>query len=98
MFPYADATSDRYQLWFSYDNRPNANVSSVSPDHEGVCWLEMNLSLDRNMMKGRYYTSRSTSGNERSPELPKALRLSLAERIGPPEQILTNFENSNSHF
>jgi hypothetical protein len=63
MFPYADASSDRYQLWFSYDNRPHANVSSVSPDHEGVCLLEMNLSLDRNKMKGQYYTSRSTSGN-----------------------------------
>jgi hypothetical protein len=63
MFPYADAASDRYQLWFSYDNRPHANVSSVSPDHEGVCSLEMNLSLDRNKMKGQYYTSRSTSGN-----------------------------------
>jgi fumarate reductase subunit D len=63
MFPYADAASDRYRLWFSYDNRPHANVSSGSPDHEGVCWLEMNLSLDRNKMKGQYYTSRSTSGN-----------------------------------
>jgi hypothetical protein len=63
MFPHADVASDRYRIWFSYDNRPHANVSDVSPDHEGVCWLEMNLSLDRNTMRGQYYTSRSTSGN-----------------------------------
>jgi hypothetical protein len=63
MFLSADRESDKYRLWFSYDNRPHANVSNVSPDHEGVCWLEMNLRLDRNHLKGQYYTSRSTSGN-----------------------------------
>jgi hypothetical protein len=63
MFPYADVASDRYLLWFSYDNRPHANVASLSPDHEGVCWLEMSLNLDRNQLRGQYYTSRSTSGN-----------------------------------
>jgi hypothetical protein len=63
MFPYADSSADRYILWFSYDNKPHANVAGSSPDHEGVCQLEMNLNLDRNLMRGQYYTSRSTSGN-----------------------------------
>jgi hypothetical protein len=63
IFPYADVQADRYQLWYSYQNRPHANVAPVSPEHEGVCLLEMNVSLSEDRMRGQYYTSRSTGGN-----------------------------------
>jgi hypothetical protein len=63
MFIQTDAEADRYRLWYSYDNRPHANVAALSPDHDGVCSLEMNLGLGRDIMRGQYYTSRSTAGN-----------------------------------
>lgn len=63
MFLSSDLETDQYSLWFSYDNRPHANVTHLSPDHEGVCRLTVNLLLDRNLLTGQYYTSRSTSGN-----------------------------------
>jgi hypothetical protein len=63
IFVEVDQQADWYRLWFSYDNRPNANVSAMSPDHEGVCWLEIHLSLSDKQMRGQYYTGRSTAGN-----------------------------------
>jgi hypothetical protein len=63
IFVEADQQADWYRLWFSYDNRPHANVSAMSPDHEGVCWLEMHLSLSDKQMRGQYYTGRATAGN-----------------------------------
>jgi hypothetical protein len=62
-FPSVQPESDRYFLWYSYDNKPHANVSSVSSDHEGVCSLEINLQHSREALRGQYYTSRKTSGN-----------------------------------
>lgn len=63
MVPAADRASGRYQLWYSYDNKPHANVSSSSPDHEGVCTLENDPTLNPSFLKGQYYTSRKTTGN-----------------------------------
>ncbi|MGY4289035.1 hypothetical protein ACVWXO_008255 [Bradyrhizobium sp. LM2.7] len=63
MFVEANLEADSYRLWYSYDNKPHANVSPYSPDHEGVCRLEMHIGLSDKKMSGQYYTGRSTAGN-----------------------------------
>lgn len=63
VIPEAEPQADRYRLWYSYDNRPVANVQHRSTPHEGVAWLEIALADDPNQLTGQYYTSRKTTGD-----------------------------------
>lgn len=69
-----DAGADRYLLWYSYSNRPHANVSAFSPDHDGVCNFEMNIEQSDKSLTGQYYTSRSTAGNIRIERVSRDLK------------------------
>ncbi|WDA38953.1 hypothetical protein [Sphingobium sp. YC-XJ3] len=59
----AEPKADRYRLWYSYSNRPKAELAYRSLSHDGVAWLEVNLSDDPNCLEGQYYTSRKTTGD-----------------------------------
>ena len=59
----ADREGQIARVWYSYDNRPKAQVLHQSPRHEGVAWLEMDLSADPNRLVGQYYTHRRTTGD-----------------------------------
>lgn len=59
----AEPNADRYRLWYSYSNRPKAEFAYRSANHEGIAWLEINLSDDPNRLEGQYYTGRRTSGD-----------------------------------
>lgn len=63
MLAERDPKSGIVRLWFDYYNKPNAEVSYRSEQHEGVCGLEQHPERDRNALTGRYYTSRQTSGD-----------------------------------
>lgn len=59
----ADPNADRYRLWYSYDNRPKAEVHFRSTQHEGVAWLEISLADAPDTLTGQYYTARRTNGD-----------------------------------
>lgn len=59
----ADTEAERYRIWYSYNNHPNANVAHRSCRHEGVAWLEMDLGADKNLLRGQYFTDRKTTGD-----------------------------------
>lgn len=59
----ADRGAQIYRVWYSYDNRPRAEVSHRSARHEGVAWLELNLSEDQDRLAGQYFTDRRTTGD-----------------------------------
>ncbi|MEE8477073.1 MAG: hypothetical protein V3S19_01815 [Gemmatimonadales bacterium] len=59
----ADHGAQIYRIWYSYDNRPKAEVSHRSARHEGVAWLELNLSEDQDRLAGQYFTDRRTTGD-----------------------------------
>jgi|SRR4051812_36920082 hypothetical protein len=73
-FIEADAAADRYLLWYSYNNKPHANVLDLSPEHEGVCHFEMNFEQNAELLKGQYYTSRSSAGNMQIQRVARAER------------------------
>ncbi len=59
----ADRSAQIYRVWYSYDNRPRAKVSHRSARHEGVAWLELDLSEDQDRLVGQYFTDRRTRGD-----------------------------------
>jgi len=59
----ADCGAGVYRVWYSYDNRPKAEVSHRSARHEGVAWLELDIGEDRNRLVGQYFTDRRTTGD-----------------------------------
>lgn len=59
----SDPNADRYRLWYSYDNRPKAEVQFRSTQHEGICWLEISLADAPDRLAGQYFTSRRTNGD-----------------------------------
>lgn len=59
----ADPNADRYRLWYSYDNRPQAEFHHRSTQHEGVAWLEISLVDAPDVLTGQYYTARRTNGD-----------------------------------
>ena len=59
----ADHGAQIYRVWYSYDNRPRAEVSHRSARHEGVAWLELDLSEDQDRLVGQYFTDRHTTGD-----------------------------------
>ena len=59
----ADRGAQIYRVWYSYDNRPRAEVSHRSARHEGVAWLELDLSEDQDRLVGQYFTDRRTRGD-----------------------------------
>ena len=91
VFAEADKPSDRFRLWFSYDNRPHANVAYRSPEHEGVCSLEMNVDRSKSILQGQYFTSRSTSGNIQLSKVSSKLT-NLPDRRHWPRGILSHFD------
>ena len=52
----------KYRLWYSYNNDPLAQVQNRSSPHEGVAWLEYDLSKP-DQLRGRYFTARRTTGD-----------------------------------
>jgi hypothetical protein len=83
----ADHDAGRFRIWYSYDNRPKAEVAYRSARHEGVAWLETDIDADPNRLTGLYYSDRRTTGDmsfcrvsrELSTEVPSAPR-PLTER------------------
>jgi hypothetical protein len=71
MLAERDSESGVVRLWFSYDNKPDAAVSYRSEQHEGVCGLEQDPSVDKNRLTGQYYTSRNTNGDIQVKRAPQ---------------------------
>jgi hypothetical protein len=63
VIPEADPDADRFRLWYSYSNKPNAAVSHRSCDHDGIAWLEISLGDNPDELRGQYFTSRRTAGD-----------------------------------
>ena len=59
----ADHGARIYRIWYSYDNRPKAEVSYRSARNDGIAWLELDISEDRNRLFGQYFTDRRTTGD-----------------------------------
>ena len=59
----ADHGAGVYRVWYSYDNRPKAEISHRSARHEGVAWLELDIGQGRNRLVGQYFTDRRTTGD-----------------------------------
>lgn len=59
----ADPDAGRFQLWYSYINKPKAEVNHRSAQHEGLAILEIVPEIDPARLSGHYYTSRQTSGD-----------------------------------
>ncbi len=59
--PFRD--TNRYRVWYSYNNDPQAQHRHRSSPHEGVAFLEVALDTDPNHLEGRYYTARKTTGD-----------------------------------
>ncbi|UVF19997.1 hypothetical protein HPT29_002260 [Microvirga terrae] len=59
----ADPAADQYRLWYSYNNKPRAEVSHRSCRHEGAAWLEVSLDDNPDRLTGQYYTDRRTTGD-----------------------------------
>jgi hypothetical protein len=62
-FLEADHQAGRFRVWYSYDNRPRAELAYRSSRHEGVGWLEVDIDADPNSLSGQYYSSRRTTGD-----------------------------------
>lgn len=52
----------RFRVWYTYNNDPIAQVQHRSSPHEGVAWLEIDLSIP-DQINGRYFTARRTTGD-----------------------------------
>jgi hypothetical protein len=59
----SDPDAGRFRIWYSYDDRPRAELAFRSARHEGVGWLEMEIDSDPDRMVGQYYTDRQTTGD-----------------------------------
>lgn len=59
----AHPEAGRFQLWYSYVNRPKAEVTHRSAQHEGLAILQIVPEVDGGKITGHYYTSRQTSGD-----------------------------------
>lgn len=57
--------TNRFKVWYSYNNEPRAQFDHRSTQHEGVAFLEGTVRNGGGPQKltGRYYTSRKTSGD-----------------------------------
>lgn len=59
----ADPEAGRFRVWYSYDNRPRAELATRSGQHQGFAWLENDVDTAPNQLTGQYYTSRGTTGD-----------------------------------
>lgn len=59
----ADREAQRFKVWYSYENNPDAAVQHRSSRHEGVAWLEMDYEREPNRLVGQYFTHRMTTGD-----------------------------------
>jgi len=50
-------------IGYTYRNDPKASLSHRSTQHDGVAWLDVDLSSDPPRIAGRYCTTRHTSGD-----------------------------------
>lgn len=55
--------TERFRIWYSYNNDPQAQFQHRSSPHEGVAFLELDAGNDMNRLTGRYYTMRKTTGD-----------------------------------
>ncbi|MBO9424316.1 hypothetical protein J7444_06265 [Labrenzia sp. R4_1] len=58
-----DRKAGKYRVWYRYDNSPKAAVRHRSPNHGGLAFLEMHWEKDSNLLTGRYFTDRKTTGD-----------------------------------
>ena len=61
----ADRKAKIFRIWYTYDNRPHAEVSHRSARHDGAAWLELNTEAGLQQLAGQYFTQRRTSGDIR---------------------------------
>lgn len=54
--------TQRFRIWYSYNNDPQAQFQHRSSPHEGVAFLECEAS-NPDRLTGRYYTARKTTGD-----------------------------------
>jgi hypothetical protein len=59
----ADRGGGIYRLYYSYHNRPKAEVAERSARHDGSAWLELDLDAGDNRLVGQYFTERKTQGD-----------------------------------
>lgn len=59
----ADREVKRYKILYSYEADPSAKFLHRSPRHEGMAWLEIDMTKDKHKLVGQYYTQRKTSGS-----------------------------------
>lgn len=59
----ANHEAGRFRVWYSYDNRPRAELAPVSGQHQGFAWLENDVDTAPDQLFGQYYTSRRTTGD-----------------------------------
>lgn len=62
VFLEADRDAEDFAIWYSYRGTPNGQLRRRSPEHEGVCRLELAAGPDQRLT-GSYFTSRHTSGH-----------------------------------
>lgn len=57
--------TNRFKVWYSYNNEPRAQFQHRSTQHEGVAFLEATMPNGGgpHELTGRYYTSRKTTGD-----------------------------------
>lgn len=59
----ADPATRRYEIGYTYKNRPTAKVSHRSGQHDGVAWLWVDQTSNPLRMTGLYCTTRHTGGD-----------------------------------
>jgi len=77
----AEHEAGRFRVWYSYDNKPKAEVAHRSARHEGVAWLGMDIDTDPTRLAGQYYTSRRTTGDIDVRRVSRNVRASGNDRI-----------------
>lgn len=56
-------TSGRFRVWCDYKNGPKAQFRHRSAPHDGVAVLEIDMQSGPDLLEGRYYTERKTTGD-----------------------------------
>jgi hypothetical protein len=82
--PEADREAQRFRVWYSYENRPDAAFAHRSSRHDGVAWLEMDYERDPDRLVGQYFTERKTNGDIDLRRTSREVTLDVDVRRPPP--------------
>lgn len=58
-----DYDAHRFRVWYSYTHEPRGLFRMQNPAHQGVAWLDLDFDQDPDVLEGRYFTARHTSGD-----------------------------------